>query len=269
MTVDKRKLGREIRNQRKQKEFEEIKQRKLILEQEQLQTQRTQKYNEFADPVKALKTDLLIILGELKTDGVIKSFEKDSGLSAIEGSTYSSCSVTLNCEKVIKLTVSFLNRSDDLLPFSENQIGLNVKLMVNKVIASYSLLKERIIASIMVRQFGLHHEYQTLERAVDYIKRNSTGPLHSVRHSTEYEDGVLKIDLVFMWKSHNGPIPGPFIDVKSKLPSYKMALADWYKLKNRDQYGYPVYTNDDEPEYNFERFMERVIERGYEMHGRD
>jgi hypothetical protein len=48
-----------------------------------------------------------------------------------------------------------------------------------------------------------------------------------------------------------------------------MALADWYKLKNRDQYGYPVYTNDDEPEYNFERFMERVIERGYEMHGRD
>jgi uncharacterized protein Usg len=160
-------------------------------------------------------------------------------------------------------------RSDELLPFSENSKGLSIKLMVNKLIANYYLLKERLIASITVRQSGLHHEYETLKKAIDYIKRHSTGPLHSVRHSTPYEDTILKIDLVFMWKSHKGPIPGPFIDVKSKFPSYKIALADWYKLENRDQYGFPMYINDNEPDYNFEKFMERVIERGYEMHGRD
>jgi hypothetical protein len=268
MKKEKRKLGREIKNQRKQRELEEIKQRKLMFEQEQLQTQRNKKYSEFSDPVKALKSDLLLILEELKTEGVIKSFEKDNGISAIEGSTHASCSITLNCDKTIKCAVSFLLRSDELLPFSENPKGLNIRLMVNKVIANYCLLKERIVASITVRQLGLQHEYQILQRSVDYIKFHSTGPLHSVRHSTPYEDTTLKIDLVFMWKSHKGPIPGPFIDVKSKMTAYRIALQEWYKLENRDNYGFPIYTNDDEPEYNFEKFMERIIDRGYEMHGR-
>jgi hypothetical protein len=269
MPIDKRKAGREIRNQRKLQQVQLSLEKDKQREQDQLQAQRNKKYSEFADPVKALKSDLLLILDELKTEGVIKSFEKDNGISAIEGSTHASCSITLNCDKTIKCAVSFLLRSDELLPFSENPKGLNIKLMVNKIIANYCLLKERIVASITVRQLGLQHEYQILQRSVDYIKSHSTGPLHSVRHSTPYEDTTLKIDLVFMWKSHKGPIPGPFIDVKSKFPSYKTALTDWYKLEDRDQYGFPMYINDDESDYNFEKFIERVIQRGYEMHGRD
>ncbi len=262
-------LAKDIRSQQKQQKRQLALEKENQRAQQKLHKQRNKSYNEFTNPVKVLKADLLLIMDELKTEGIITSFERDNGTSSLEGSTHASCSITLNCNKVIQCSVAFLLRSDELLPFSENSKGLSIKLMVNKLIANYYLLKERLIASITVRQSGLHHEYETLKRAIDYIKRHSTGSLHSVRHSTPYEDTIFKIDLVFMWKSHKGPIPGPFIDVKSKFPSYKIALADWYKLENRDQYGFPMYINDNESDYNFEKFMERVIERGYEMHGRD